>query len=70
MESHDGRELDECCARGGHGRLPTAQFTTVGVVQQEEAVLFVVVGGFVIVIAGRRRRRWSPSVAAVLVENG
>lgn len=70
MECHDSRELDECSTRSGHGRLPTAQFATVGVVQQEEVVLSVVVGGFVIVGAGHCRCRWCPSVAAVLVENG
>jgi len=70
MKRHDGCELDECGARGGHYRLPIAQFATVSVVQQEEAVLSVVVDGITVVVAGHRRRQWCPSVTAVLVENG
>jgi len=72
MNGHDGRELDERGAQGGHNRLPTVQLAAVGVVQQEEAVLPVMVNGAAVVfVATHRHRRWWPSIAAaVLVEHG
>jgi len=66
MDGHDGRELDESGARGGHDRLPTAQVAAVGVVQQEETVLPVAV----VVAISRCRRLSAAAAAVVLVEHG